>query len=595
MPKELTVSEWFIEIEKGLNYRRKYGIEDSWGMLEALYLNVHESQANSAPNLISSTGDTIISALKQRYPYISAEALRPDALQASPVVESVDNQLNHTMGVGNEMERAYLSAYLWGVGFLKNGYDSEFGYDPRFDLGVINKQPIGLTMTQFDMSKSGGNRIEFGNIEPGMPWVQACMPHDIVVPWGTWSVDTSEWIVHRVIRHVDDCKADKKYKGTSSLQPTMSAEDFMKTYQSPFKPSRLGRMGTFGNGRWSTTKAEYVELWEIHDKRSQKIRVIATGFDKFLRDETDMLQLDGKLPFTQIKWTTNCRSLWVTPDAYYLLPHQLELTDITLQNSKLRRTRVLKGIIDEAMFEEEELQRLTSARIAALVKCKGNPQQAISWTSPPPDYSLQNEANLVRQSAEQTIGLGDNQRGQYVGGRRTATEANQVAEASGTRLGKREGNVETAYSSLFEKINDTIFRFWKTPRLTQILDQQGIATWVQFTGDGIKSEYKLSVCLEQTGPYGRNERRQMAMQLYPMLQADPTVDQMKLRQWFTRSMNDLGLSSVYKDGILNGQTNANLLVQMQQQQMSRKGGAGGQNGSAPAQNGPMPQMQGAGY
>src|SRR5207244_4781919 len=121
------------------------------------------------------------------------------------VQETVDNLLIDDLEVGDEVERTLLSAYMFGKGFLKIGYDSEYGWDQDFDIGG-SKQPLGMTLTQFSKQ---GRRIEFGRAAPGMPWVQAAMPHDIIVPWGTFSLDYAQWVAHRDLRHIDEVKADR--------------------------------------------------------------------------------------------------------------------------------------------------------------------------------------------------------------------------------------------------------------------------------------------------------------------------------------------------------------------------------------------------
>ncbi len=225
--KELTVSKWFDEIIKGLEYRRLYGVEDNWYDLERKFYNVHPSCENG-PNLIASTGDAMLSSLSVLNPRVLLKARKQSDVIPTMILESVDNDLIEDLRVRQEAEISLLHAYLWGRGILKIGYDSEWGWDPQYDASD-GGSPLGLTFTQFDKR---GNRIETReDVQPGMPWVRAIPPHDIVVPFGTRDERDAPWIAHRVVRHMDHIKADPKYSLPRDLVPVMSMDDFTESYQ----------------------------------------------------------------------------------------------------------------------------------------------------------------------------------------------------------------------------------------------------------------------------------------------------------------------------------------------------------------------------
>ena len=177
-----------------------------------------------------------------------------------------------------------------------------------------------MSFSQFDKR---GRRIEFGKTRPGMPWVQAVLPHDIVVPWGVRDLDESPWIFHRVVRHIDDVKADPKYPHTKGLVPVMSMEDYVNSYKTRLKPYRIGPRAPGTSSR----KEEYVELWEGRNKRTGKIIALATGYNKKLREDDDQLLTEEGYPFASVSFVPRSRTFWVTPDAYYLKYHQAEQFD----------------------------------------------------------------------------------------------------------------------------------------------------------------------------------------------------------------------------------------------------------------------------
>jgi len=536
--KELTVSEWVNEIDVGLEYRRLYGLEDEWSSLEAMFYSVHPSSKNAGPNIIAATGDAVLSQLNVPVPAVVVKPKVPSAGTVSRVLESVDNSLIKDLKIGREVETSSLHAFLWGKGILKYGYDSEFGYSPEFVLG----EDLGLSMTQFDIK---GKRIEFGNTHPGMPWVKSCLPHDIVVPYGTINIDDAAWIAHRVVRHVEDIKADVKYSKKKELQPIMSMDDFTKSYQSVKKPYRVGNYDKYYK---DSGKSDYCELWEIHDRRTGKIIVIATGHDKFLRNEIDMLQLND-LPFIAFNFIPNARTFWTTPDSFYLKPFQAELSDITSQASKQRRLGVLKFLYDEEAFDEAELLKILSPEVGvgAKVKSTGRDMREtiVPLTMPNNNPMLYNDAKYVEENARATVGFSRNQMGEYAGtGRRTATEALAVREASGVRMSRREKIIKDVYEDIVKGMNSVIFEFWKTPRWTEVSGTQG-AQWIEFSGNLLKGDYSYSVDFAPEAPESQAQRRQLAMQLFQIFSQDPNIDKAQLITYIVNAFNDKELSDIF--------------------------------------------------
>ena len=161
----MKVDDWVVELNAALEFRKRFGKEAQWPTLEALFYNEHASQVMEGPNLIMSNGDALLSALNVPNPSITVKAKRSDCLDKAKVLERIDEGLMVDLDIKTEMELAVLHAYMHGKGILKIGFDSEFGYDPELD--IFGGQG-GMTLSQFDRK---GNRIEFANVSPGMPWV----------------------------------------------------------------------------------------------------------------------------------------------------------------------------------------------------------------------------------------------------------------------------------------------------------------------------------------------------------------------------------------------------------------------------------------
>lgn len=537
MRKELSASEWIEEIDSGLQFRRQYGQEDSWRDLEILFYNLLGS--GLGPNLIASTADSLLSMLTVPFPSINISALREEYVRSAPIVQAVDSNLMQELNIPAQVELACFHAFLWGRGILKIGYDSEFGFDPTQDIGLDTPiGPLGMTVTQFDRR---GDLIESGEVKPGMPWVKACLPHDIVVPWGTHEIVDAPWVAHRVIRHIEDLRQDSKYSKTRDLEPSLSMKDFVTSYRTVLKPYRIG---LFPQVRGTS---EFVEIWEIHDRRTRKIIVVAA--DKMIRNDVDALQLEG-LPFVSFSFVPASRNFWVTPDAFYLKQPQGELDDISVQASKQRRISVAKLLANRSAFTAEEAEKLVSPDVGAIIMVEDglNPKDAVVPFQAPPNVFLYNDADYVRRNAREAVGLSRNQQGEYEQrGRRTATEVMTVDAGAARRLARRQVILRRTYEETFRKLNQIVFAFWQASRVVQITGSKG-ESWERFSGPDIQGEYAYKVTFSEEAPTDQTSPKESAMQLYAALSQDPTINQAALRQYLVEAFDDPLLEKVFMGG-----------------------------------------------
>jgi len=539
----LKVQDWFDEIDTGLDYRRQFGIEDKWHDLEALYYNVHKSQKISAPNIMYSHGDTLLSELSVPVPYMMVEPTQPQSVDTAPILESIDNQLLWDVEIPEQFELAYLHTFLWGAGFLKLGYDSEWGFNPAYDIGA-NTVTMGMTSTMYDKQ---GKSLEFNTFQPGNVWTMASPPHDWVFPWGTIDVNKCPWYFHRVVRHIEDIKKDVKYSNKRNLQPTMSMEDFVNSYKSKLQPWKVGEVV---RQTGTSKKREFCELWEGHNMHSGRVVAVASGHDRFLRNDPDYLQTESGPPLVHLSFVPRARALWVTPDAYYLLHHQAEEIDIAYQAMKQRRIGCLKfGYLDGAI-SPDELTKALGPDVGAGFKVKAgySLKDALQPFQPGNNMLLNQEMEYNRRYAREVMGFSRNRGGEFEGGRRTASEAMIVQQSGNTRMSRRHKAVQYAYVSLFKKINSIITRYWKTPRVTSVLGNQGEKLFVRFVGQELRGKYRLRVDFSTEAGTTLQSRRQQALMLYSGLAQDPMVDQAALRQYLVHAYNDPELMNVFKLG-----------------------------------------------
>lgn len=584
--KELKPEEWDQELHHAMAYRRKYGLEDKWGQLEAMLYHVKPEQANSGPNIMISTLDSLTSAMNVPQPYITTKARNSASIRKARMLETVDNLLIDVMDFQHQIDKLIPCAFLHGQGILKIGYDSEFGWDDTLDIGLWN--PLGMSQSQWD--KKMECRLETNNIQPGMPWVRNVHPVDFLVPWGVSDIPDSPWCGHRIVRHIDAVKADMKYDKnvTRNLRANMTMEDYVKSYQSTMRPYRIGQpepystRGFGGDGG----ELEYIELWEIRDARTKRIQVMATGGDKWLRNDPDGLQLNG-LPFVSMSFVPRSRNFWVTPDAWYLYYHQQDLSDIAVQSTMHRRLAQLKLIYEEGAFDKSEMDRLLSGEIGAAVRAKAGydlDKVLKLFTAAIPNLNLYQDAQYVRGNAREMVGFSQNQIGEYESsGRRTATEAQIVNQGAGLRLDRRQSALKRLYLEAFSHINAIIFENWKMPKVIEVVGEDGKADWFPVTGNDLKGDYNYRLGFSIGGNETLQERKQSAIQMFMGMLQTGLFDPSALARYLANAWNDPEFSATFAQGVLNG-SNQGAIPQSGQAaggfSGQQVGASGGQQGQA---------------
>jgi len=535
MAKKMSAQDWMAEIRRGLAYRKIYAMEEAWRKNELNYLNDPASHASKGPNLVFEMGDTILSATGSLDPEFVITPEHPAGVTRGPIVESVDNYLVRKLRMRKYVNRSSQHSYLYNRAILKIGYDSEFGWSPRLDIGK-GDQPLGMSMSQFHPRT--GKRIENMNVTPGMPWVGSVLPHDFVVPWGTIDLDDVPWAAHRIVRLNDDIKADKKYMNTRELKPDMSIEDFVYSYLYPgierVKFTETSRGLHTGRER---PQSIYNELWEIHCRRDMSVKVVCKDHLRFLRDEPDAVMLACGMPFVSGAFVEHPRSFWGTPLAYYLGQLQSESYDIAKQSEKQRRISILKFIAAKGFMEPDALQKLISGDVGAVefAEVMGDLKDKIIQMPVGQIYDFIIQMNQVRQDARSMIGTSRNQAGEFdAGTRRTKGEAMLVAQGSARRQTPRVAMVRDLYLDAITKLNQVIFSYWTFPRSVMVGRE-----WVRFTGEEIKGDYLYDITLAQKRILSKAERKVEAMmmlaQLMPFLQgADPN----QVFEYLSNAAND---------------------------------------------------------
>lgn len=506
------VADWDAQIKSGLEYRKKYSSSRHWESWRKMYRGQYK-EGIFPVNKLFSYGRMLVPKVYYQTPKVCVTATRPDLIWHAKIVEALDNMLIKELKLKKTLKRAINDAYICGIGPIKLGYDSEFGYIPGQAVS-----DDGSTITQ--AHRKHGERVEYKDyIRPGMPWAARVMPEHVIVPWGAQDPDDLPWIAHYIARPLDDVKGDQKYRNTKDLNGTKIPNKDMQ------------KAGTPRTTKEHDKEVTYAELYEVRDFKSGKIFTICE--DELLLIEDDVLQTFGTLPWEFLIFNEDPEFFWPIPDVVNLVPQQAELNDTRTQASMHRKIALVKFLYKEGAVSQTELDKFLSGVVGPAVGIKGDDPLGASIMEMTPHIppELYKEEVQILSAMQESLGFSPNQIGQFSPRHNTsAREAGIVEGGFEERIDERKDIMGDLLVNIVRKWNQYIFSFWSKEKVIKIVSPRGEPFWVEYTGDQLRGEYLLSVDPESGVPVNRVTKYQMAKEAFGMFNGDPMIDQMKLRQ-----------------------------------------------------------------
>ncbi len=586
------VERWQTNIRHGLVAQKKYGRSDQWEKYEDYYLGAHNA-GELYMNYMFALNRAMTPQVYFRNPKMVVVPRREDLAAGAPILEAVDNLLIQEMGLKGQLKLASQDNFLYGIYIAKFGYDSEYGFAPEQQMGPV-VTPEGVADLSDETATQRGKdfkKIEYNAlIQPGMPWVLRWHPRDFVIQPGSTGAHDAQWCAFRFLRHLSDIKEDTKYENTAGLKANLT-EEFRSRDEERLiameSPSGAEAQDHAASHKMAKDD-EWVELWEIHDAKTEEIIVISLHYDKFLRKEHDDLQIDG-LPFVALAFNRNPRSFWGVPDAHVLQPQQNELNKIVALEEAYRKANLRRLFIREDALVDGEEQRFFSDVPVAIIKVRSEAQSIDDVLKEiqgyiPPDLGVAREN--VRADMRELLGLGRNQLGEWNRGqqggasRGTATEATIVQQNASIRVDERRDSVADMLRLIMRRVNQIIFKFWTKERVVRITGPEGVA-WKEYTGVALKGEYDYEIEPDDAMPMSRERRRQEAIAVFQMFAQDPYVNPIELRRWVLDQFEGANSSA-----LINPQ-----VAQMLQMMMGGQGESAGGDGANADVSAQVPQMQ----
>ena len=440
--------------------------------------------------------------------------------QASQLAQSY---LNHY--IATKMNRklkmqirlAITDAHFW-FGAVKSGYFADFETNENFGkpkiIGNDGETPI------YDLDKKTGDYKLDGDkeiVKSEKFIVMRKSPASFIFDTECDNYfEEGRYIIEQIVKPLKDVKKNKIYENTSDL-----------------RASFITKVGVSGLTETDLKSVEYAELledlervilYEIYDLENNKLKVIAEGGERFLRNESMPEGIDEH-PYSFLVFNT-------IPDEIYPLSDLRSLKSIQ-EDYNMGRAMIMEhakrfarkyGYLEGAI-EEDELEKLKDPADGTLFKVKDMPLSKIiePLQDAPLDPSVYANFEQSKQDFREVGGSTESERG-VVERRKTAYEASKINEGVGLRKADRRSLVE-------DFMADAGYRLLLSMQ-TNLSQEDQVdmgGNWTEVTRDKIKGKMSVIVevgsCAPKIPEFERQDIVTLA-QVLPMF--PPEIIQVKL-------------------------------------------------------------------
>jgi hypothetical protein len=504
------------------NFREEQGYDQSWQRLIDLYRGRHFSQSMSAEdriavNLMFSTINVIYPAVSVNHPKITVQPNDPMDEERATILEAVLNYWWRHYDVHPEFRRATKDFLIFGHGWLKIGYhyvEKHKSITPEERERLFQEQVAQADAYALENPELAGDLPTDEEIDANLPetdllvvedrpFVERVSPFDIFVNPEATSLDDLQFLAQRIIRPLEDVKADERYR--ASVRKKLKADAALTV------PEKIR-----GQERTRDDDIDRVTLWEYYDVKSGTFSVCAEGADEFLVDPTPIPYVYG-LPFVMFR-------NYEVPDHFYPMGEleqleslQQELNKTRSQMMNHRKKQGRKYLFYERAFGPEGRQALASEVDNTFVPVVDETvplrEVVVPLEASPLSADTYNYSELIEDDIDKISGVSEYARGAPPDIRRTATEAALIQDAQNARSADKLTVVEEVVSQVARRLVQLAQQFLQGEHVARVTGENGATIWVPYNRDDIIGEFDFAVEGGSTQPNNESFRRQQALSL----------------------------------------------------------------------------------
>lgn len=507
---------WLLQLERAKRFRDRYSCRSRWDDIDKYYRHDFGEGAEKKPNfnLVYMLGRALLPTLVYDHPRIINTPRRPEYLPWASFFDSVDNWLVKEMEIAEIMKDAVLTAYLCNVAPLQVGYDFPISANP------LKKQKRVRSLEEDVDDIMGWGDIK-GNVNRSrrvnFPWIDQMHPGLFLIPYKTKNMRDCRWEAKFIAKPTRWIKEQPGVIKANCI-PTHSATECVKGTE---LEDLLRETGDLEN---------YTCFWEIHDAEEREWFWMCEDGVFLTLPERDKLQVDG-LPSTILSFNKNLKSIWGTPDAIYIEGQMLDGNETRQAGLKQRRVALIKGLIDQNLISEDEMEKLYSDDALPFVRVKnlGDKKltEAIALLQPHIQQEFFPYQEKCYEDAQRILGFGANQLGTFAPGRRTKYEAQVVEDTNMIRTSERRSLVANCISDIFRKVNQLVIRHWSAPLVMRVVGVDGAMYWVKGRPEelrNLKAELSTDTDVESMAPASSQRTKDEIMQVLQVLGRMPNAN-----------------------------------------------------------------------
>jgi hypothetical protein len=511
-------------LESAKRFRRDEKLDALWGRMIDLYRGKHwpkglTDQDRMVVNQAFSTINVIYPSVSVNNPKITVNPTKPEAEDRAVITEAVVNYLWQHYKYQEQFRLSVKDFLMIGHGWLKIGYRFKERELPAED-GELNdaydqarQQADGFAMERPDLAGDLPTDEEIWENLPATkivtvednPYVERISPFDIYVDPEAMSMQDCRWIAQRIIRTIEDVRADARYgykaRNTVKADAAVRGEDDDRRNRKPDSED---------------VDMQRVTVWEFYDLAKNTVCSFAQDSDEFLIEPAEIPFASGH-PFVMLR-------NYEIPDYFYpmgdlesLEPLQHELNMLRTQMQQARQKFARKYFYKESTFDAVGIQALQSDKDNTFVPVADENINLVEAAVPlqqvplPPD--LYNVSSIVENDMGTVTGVSEYQRGQVPETRRTATEAAIISDSVNARAADKLSLIERAIGEVASKVIAMAQQFTTGEQMARVIGPQKAALWVPYSREDIEGEYDFMVEGGSTQPMNETVRRQTAQSM----------------------------------------------------------------------------------
>ncbi len=515
--------EYMRRLELSRRWREQEGFDDVWRRMIDLYRGRHWPRTTRnnidlvAVNLAFSTINVIAPSVAVNYPKVVVQANEVDDRDRAAFVEAAINHMWRHHDFREPFRRSVKDFLIFGHGWIKCGWRfleqertlSEGERESLTDQAIMeaDRAAAGMADLAGDLPNDDEIAANIAHTEmmvvEDQAFVERVSPFDMFVDPEATCMDDITWIAQKIVRPLEEAKADKRYK--PSVRRNLSAD------------ARVTSSYDYYDDTEEFLPDDRVIIWEYYDIPNNTMSVFPdSGRGEFLIDPTPMPYAFGQ-PFIMLR-------NYDVPDHFYPIGElepieslQLELDKTRSQLMNDRKRYARKYLFHERSFGPEGREALESDEDSRMVPVLDENKPLSEVVTPMPQVPVSPEIYQYSETIEadimQVSGVSEYARGAMPEIRRTATEASIIADAQNARAADKLAIVEQSISKVARRILQLMQQYMTGEQMARVTKRGGGSIWVPYTREDITGEYDFAVEAGSTQPMNETIRKQQAISL----------------------------------------------------------------------------------